>query len=229
MDPRFKQVFKEVADDYSKAIVQNLDTAQPAIDRVTDKAEDMLNKVGDRAGTMISNSLVNLVKAVIAEIPLVGGVITGIISLGDLANKAMRTCAPPINFATEVGLPMVNKAADKVQNMQCELIKIQDRITQAMDKLPPSGKDKDKTKDQASTQEGGGSSASPSPSPYSRIEQRIAKSLQTRLRYNYNIIPEPQMAVSALYVPTLKRQKSNKKTKHIRVHHKRTKVSRRLK
>ena len=133
--PQFKVLFRDVTDNYSKGLVQSLDAAQPAIDRIGDKMIAMINDVGDKAGTAIGSSLLNVIKSIIAGVPLLGGIVDLLISIGELTNKVVDTCKPPLNFAAEVGIPLVNKTADEIEQLKCEWIKLSEQTSAMMKTL----------------------------------------------------------------------------------------------
>jgi hypothetical protein len=135
MSPQFKVLFRDVTDNYSKGLVESLNVAQPSIDRISDKFTDMMKDVGDKAGTALGDALLNVLKSVIAEVPLLGGIVDLLISIGELVNKLVSTCKPPLNFAAEVGLPLVNKSADEIEKLKCEWIKLSDQTSSMMKKL----------------------------------------------------------------------------------------------
>lgn len=133
--PEFQKTLREITDNYSKGLVKSLDVAQPAIDRITLKGQQMVEQVGERAGVTAGNAASNFLKAAIGEIPLVGGIIGGIISLGDLSNKVIKTCEPITKFSSEVLLPAGNLTADKLDELKCKWLEIQKKTNDLMKKM----------------------------------------------------------------------------------------------
>jgi len=133
--PKFQQVLREMSDNYGKGIVKSMNAAQPGLDRVTTKAQDMMLNTGKRLGSTVGNTAVNVVKSIIAEVPFVGGVIDAIISVGDLTNKILATCGPPVKFVSDVGPPIINGAMDTAEEMKCKLLEIQKKTAGLMQQV----------------------------------------------------------------------------------------------
>ena len=138
-NPKFRKVLREMTDNYSQAVVGSLNAAQPGIDRVTTKAKGIINDTGTRLGSTLGNAASNAIKAVIGEIPAVGGIITGVISIGDLTNKLIDTCLPPAKFLVDVGTPLVNGALDTADDIKCKLLELQKKTAGLMQEVEDDG------------------------------------------------------------------------------------------
>jgi hypothetical protein len=131
--PDFKKILKEMGNNYTDGLLQTLDNLQPMIDKLTLKGDAMLKEVGERTGQTVGNAISNALKAIIGEIPAVGGLITGFISLGDLSNKAIKLCEPIVQFGVDAA-GVANVAADKYDDLKCKWLELQKKTQPLIDK-----------------------------------------------------------------------------------------------
>ena len=131
--PDFKKILKEMGNNYTDGLLQTLDNLQPMIDKLTLKGDAMLKEVGERTGQTVGNAVSNALKAIIGEIPAVGGLITGFISLGDLSNKAIKMCEPIVQFGVDAA-GVANVAADKYDDLKCKWLELQKKTQPLIDK-----------------------------------------------------------------------------------------------
>ena len=119
-DTEFKNHFKKWSDEYADALVNSLNTAQPAIDKMTDKAKDLMMDASGKLGTTLGDSLTNTIKTAIAAIPFVGAAIDGVITLGKLGNQILETCEPVITKGAGVILPIVDAVDYQYEQTKCK-------------------------------------------------------------------------------------------------------------
>jgi hypothetical protein len=157
-NPKFKEVIGGLGESYVKVIVSAMDATRPSIGQITDKGKEMLEEIGTKAGTTVGTTATNALKSAIATIPVVGGIIDAVLTLGSLSNNLVSTCKPIAQFAADTGFPMINKGLDARDDMRCKILEMQKQADEALAKLDgddkgddkgdkDKGEDKDKDKD----------------------------------------------------------------------------------
>lgn len=119
--PEFQKVFKEWLTNYVVSLLVTLDIAEDQIKKITDKIKDILSTLGGNLGKTVGAALMNFIKSVIAEIPIVGGIVGAILSIGTLANNVVETCTPIITKGAGVVLPIANLLNSKYNKTKSDI------------------------------------------------------------------------------------------------------------
>jgi hypothetical protein len=128
----FQKVFKEWLTNYVVSLLTTLDIAEDQIKKVTDKIKDILTTLGGNLGKTVGAALINFLKSVIAEIPIVGGIADAIISVGTLANNVVQTCTPIVTKGAGVILPIANLLNAKYQKTKSDINCFNDTLLKPM-------------------------------------------------------------------------------------------------
>jgi hypothetical protein len=143
-DPQVQQALKDIAEELSILGIQMLDTMKPTIDRLTDRSIETLNRIATRGAKSIMNTGMNIIEALLGEIPVAGGIIALVMAFLRGFNAAMLTSAPGIEFSTEAFFTAFNTSIKMLQ----DFLKVQSRLTQqanavrtAVQNIIPSSKD----------------------------------------------------------------------------------------
>ena len=100
-DPEVQKAMKDMAEELSIISIQMLDTMKPAIDRLTDRAIDTLNRTTSKGSKAIMNTGMNIIEALLGEIPVAGGIIALVMAFMRGFNMAMLTAAPGVELSTD--------------------------------------------------------------------------------------------------------------------------------
>ena len=145
-DAEFKKHFKKWSDEYADALVNSLNVAQPAIDKMTGKAQKIIMDTSSKLGNTIGDSLTNTIKTAIAAVPVVGPVIEAAIVIGKIGNQILETCEPAISKGAGIVLPIVNAIDYQYEKTKCkgkELLKpvksAVERVEKKMAASPAAG------------------------------------------------------------------------------------------
>lgn len=133
-DQRVLKLVGDMSDKYFKGLTKILDAAQPSFDKLVNKMTGMINKVQTRIGDAIGTTGSNVTKSVISVIPGIGGVISLIVSMGELSNKLIKTCTPIVEFGGRLAHP-INKVGDEVDNLRCQWRELKAKVKPIMDEL----------------------------------------------------------------------------------------------
>ena len=143
-DPQVQKALKDMAEELSILGIQMLDTMKPTIDRMTDRSIETLNRTATRGAKGIMNTGMNIIEALLGEIPVAGGIIALVMAFLRGFNTAMLTSAPGIEFSTEAFFTAFNTSIKMLQ----DFLKVQPRLTQetnalrtAVQNIIPSSKD----------------------------------------------------------------------------------------
>jgi hypothetical protein len=143
-DPEVQKALKDIAEELSILGIQMLDTMKPTIDRMTDRSIETLNRTATRGAKGIMNTGMNIIEALLGEIPVAGGIIALVLAFLRGFNTAMLTSAPGIEFSTEAFFTAFNTSIKMLQ----DFLKVQPRLTQeanavrtAVQNIIPSSKD----------------------------------------------------------------------------------------
>ena len=128
----FQKVFKEWLTNYVVSLLTTLDIAEDQIKKVTDKIKDILTTLGGNLGKTVGAALINFLKSVIAEIPIVGGIADALISVGTLANNVVQTCTPIVTKGAGVILPIANLLNAKYQKTKSDINCFNDTLLKPM-------------------------------------------------------------------------------------------------
>jgi hypothetical protein len=127
-EAEFRGVFKEWIGNYIDALLKTIDIAQPDIDRINHKLKEIIEGMGSNIGASISHALVNVIKSVLANVPVVGGITSAITSVDQLAQEIIKTCRPPIVDGAGIILPVVNGLKKEKCKLESELNKLAKKI-----------------------------------------------------------------------------------------------------
>jgi hypothetical protein len=125
-DPEVQKTLKEMAEELSILGIQMLDTMKPTIDRMTDRSIETLNRTATRGAKGIMNTGMNIIEALLGEIPIAGGIIALVMAFLRGFNTAMLTSAPGVEFSTEAFFTAFNTSIKMLQ----DFLKVQPRLTQ---------------------------------------------------------------------------------------------------
>jgi hypothetical protein len=139
-DPEVQEAIKGLAEEVAILSIQMLDTVKPTVDRITDKALESLNNVADKATKGLINTGLNIVEAILGEIPVAGGVIALIVAFVRGFNTAMLAAAPGVEFSAESFFTAIITALNMVQLFsveQAKIIKKVETVKNSIDNLAP--------------------------------------------------------------------------------------------
>ena len=127
-EAEFQGIFKEWMSNYINALLTTLDIAQPEIDRINKKIKDIIEGMGDNVGESISHALVNVIKAVVSNIPGVGGIVSALTSADQLGQEILKLCEPPIVKGAGIVLPVVNGVHNQIEKTKCQINKLASKV-----------------------------------------------------------------------------------------------------
>jgi len=110
-EAKFRNIFGEWMKNYVDALLKTLDIAQPEIDRINAKLNSIIEGMGENIGESISHALVNVISAIVSNIPVVGGIVSALLSADELGQEIIKGCAPIAK-----GAGMLGNVADGVIN-----------------------------------------------------------------------------------------------------------------
>ena len=125
----FKNIFEEWMKNYVDALLKTLDIAQPEIDRINQRLNSIIEGMGDNIGESISHALVNVISAVVSNIPGVGGIVKVILSADELGQELIDGCRPLAKAAGSM--------ANVVDGVNKQISKTQCNINELSKKLEP--------------------------------------------------------------------------------------------
>jgi len=113
----FKNIFEEWMKNYVDALLKTLDIAQPEIDRINKRLSSIIEGMGENIGESISHALVNVISAIVSNIPVVGGIVKVILSADELGQELIDGCRPLTKAAGSMATVVdgVNKQISKTQ------------------------------------------------------------------------------------------------------------------
>ena len=128
-EAEFKNIFEEWMKNYVDALLKTLDIAQPEIDRINQRLNSIIEGMGDNIGESISHALVNVISAVVSNIPGVGGIVKVILSADELGQELIDGCRPLAKAAGSM--------ANVVDGVNKQISKTQCNINELSKKLEP--------------------------------------------------------------------------------------------
>lgn len=138
-EAEFQGIFKEWMSNYINALLTTLDIAQPEIDRINKKLKDIIEGMGDNIGESISHSLVNVIKAIVSNIPGVGGIVSTLTSADQLGQEILKLCEPPIVKGAGIVLPVVNGVHKQIEKTKCQVNKLASKVEPIFNKFSGGG------------------------------------------------------------------------------------------
>ena len=119
-EAEFQGIFKEWMSNYINALLATLDIAQPEIDRINKKIKDIIEGMGDNIGKSVIHSLINVAKAIVSNIPVVGGIVSALSSADELGQEILKFCEPPIVKGAGIVVPIINGINKQIDKIECE-------------------------------------------------------------------------------------------------------------
>ena len=117
-DPEIQKSLSDLVEEFTIINIQMLDMAKPSIDKLTDKGLSMINTSIIKAIDNGINTLLNIIEAIISEIPIAGGIIALIIAIIRGINKAMLTASPGVEFSTESIITLIKNGFKMAKNVK---------------------------------------------------------------------------------------------------------------
>jgi len=118
-EAQFQGVFKKWITNYVSALLNTLDIAQPEIDRVNKKLKDIIQGVGSNIGKSITHALVNIIKAIVSNIPVVGGIVSVLTSADEMGQEIIKTCTPPLVTGAGTAAEFINGVNAQLDKTKC--------------------------------------------------------------------------------------------------------------
>jgi hypothetical protein len=137
-DPEVQKALSEWSEQVAVLSLQMLETAKPTIDLMTEKAIDSLKQIGTKSGRGIMNVCLNVLDALIGEIPIAGGIITLILAFMRGINSAMLAAAPGVQFNVEYLMRAFNTSLQMLQvfnSQQANVLQKTNAVKSALNKL----------------------------------------------------------------------------------------------
>ena len=100
-DPEVQTALREWVEEVGILNIQLMDMAKPTIDRLVAKSVETISDAGTTAARGIMSTTFNILEALIAEIPVAGGIADIIFAFMRGFNSAMQASAPIVEFSTE--------------------------------------------------------------------------------------------------------------------------------
>ena len=113
-DPQVQLALREWIEEVGIINIQLIDMAKPTIDRLVNKILQTMNSIADKSTRGIISTSLNVLEALIGEIPIAGGIIALIIAFLRGFNTAMLAAAPSVEFSSEVFFSAVKSAFSTV-------------------------------------------------------------------------------------------------------------------
>jgi hypothetical protein len=148
-DPEVQTALRDWVEEVGILNIQLLDMAKPTIDRLVSKSVETISDAGVQAARGVMSTTFNILEALIAEIPVAGGIADIIFAFMRGFNSAMQASAPIVEFSTEAFFRAlktafttltilktkgadIERAAMKVQgvvdNITAEMANVQNRV-----------------------------------------------------------------------------------------------------
>ena len=159
-DSEFKQVFTEWINNYVTALLTTLDIAQPEIDRMNHKLNEIIETTGDNIGKSLIHALVNVARSAAANVPVVGGIVSLVLSADQIGKEIIDLCAPQISKGAGILFPAIDGINKQIEVAKCSANELAEKVKPMLAK-------------KENTQQGGGASANSQ-----KIKQQIHKTVR---------------------------------------------------
>jgi len=126
-DPPSREALKELLEEYAKGLAEVHDISKPAMDEILVLFWQTLSEMGEKSAVGAVNTGLNVAKAAVAEIPVVGGLVDLTLALASAFNYFAATVSPMISKGAKMGyivskdgektMSAVNNTRDKVQHI----------------------------------------------------------------------------------------------------------------
>jgi len=147
-DAETRNIFKDWMKNYTDALLETLDVAKPEVDRINKELNNIIEGMGDNIGESLSHALVNVVQSAVANVPVVGGIVSAVLSADQLGQEIINACKPPIAKGAGIVMPVVNGVNKQIDKTKCQLNDLAKKfepIMKKLDKLEGGGGGKNKT------------------------------------------------------------------------------------
>ena len=138
-EAKFQGLFKEWISNYISALLKTLEIAQPEIDRINAKIKEIITGMGSNIGKSISHSLLNIIKGIVFNIPVVGGIVSVILSADELGQEIIKTCTPPITKGAGIIMPIVNGINNQINKTKCAGEDLINKLQPIINAAPAAG------------------------------------------------------------------------------------------
>lgn len=126
-DPASREALKELMEEYARGIAEVHEISKPAMDEILVLFWQTVSEVGEKSAVGAVNTGLNVAKAAVAEIPVVGGIIDLTLALASGFNYFAATVSPMISKGAKMGyivskdgkktMSAVNNTKHKVQHI----------------------------------------------------------------------------------------------------------------
>jgi len=142
-DAQTRDVFKDWMKNYTDALLETLDVAKPEVDRINKELNNIIEGMGDNIGESLSHALVNVVQSAVANVPIVGGIVSAVLSADELGQEIINACKPPIAKGAGIVMPVVNGINKQIDKTKCQLddlAKLFEPVMKKLDKQEGGGR-----------------------------------------------------------------------------------------
>jgi hypothetical protein len=134
-DAQTRDIFKDWMKNYTDALLETLDVAKPEVDRINKEINNIIEGMGDNIGESLSHALVNVVQSAVANVPVVGGIVSAVLSADQLGQEIINACKPPIAKGAGIVMPVVNGINKQIDKTKCQLNDLAKKFEPVMKKL----------------------------------------------------------------------------------------------
>jgi hypothetical protein len=134
-DSEFRTVFKEWVNNYVTALMTTLEIAQPAIDRVNQKMKEIIEATGDNIGKTLIHALVNVVRSAASNVPVVGGVVSLVLSADQMGKEIIDLCAPQLIKGAGILFPAIDGINQQIDVAKCHANKLVEQVKPILAKI----------------------------------------------------------------------------------------------
>jgi hypothetical protein len=140
-DPEARQAITNLSKSIANLGIQTLEATQPELDELTDKFWTVVNGIASKSAVSAVTTAVSTIMAVIADIPVIGGIIVDMFFAAKVFNNLSETAGYSIEKSTEVfkkGVQTLGTAAGVVADNATPVVEsvqeAQQAISNALDK-----------------------------------------------------------------------------------------------
>jgi hypothetical protein len=126
--PKFKSIFNKWITNYAEVIDKTIQQGKPQIDGVTKQLTGIIDETSNKVGDALSNSLQNIVKAVIKSVPGVGAVYSIAELLKKTGEKLLNVCEPAVTKGGVAAFTVANTTVDQLKKASCKLDELKENL-----------------------------------------------------------------------------------------------------
>jgi len=134
-EAEIRDIFKDWMKNYTDALLETLDIAKPEIDRINTEINTIIEGMGDNVGESLSHALVNVVRSAVSNLPVVGGIVSAVLSADELGEEILNACRPPVAKGAGAILPVINGVNKQVDKTKCQINDLVKKIEPIMEKM----------------------------------------------------------------------------------------------